>query len=53
LPVTWEDFNNEFNDVMPKYSDIQDICEQNKERRIDLRPYMEHSPQFVAPHDNI
>lgn len=53
LPVTWEDFLNEFNDFMPKYTEVKDVCEQNPEKRIDLRPYMEHSPHFVAPHDNI
>ena len=53
LPVTWEDFNHKFNDEPSKYDEVKDICMQNIDKRIDLRPYMEHSPHFVAPNDNI
>ena len=53
LPVTWENFNCKFNDVQPKYSEIEPYVQENVAKRLDLRPYMEQSPHFVSPRDNL
>lgn len=53
LPVTWEDFNCEFNDVTPKYDEIKAIIEENLDKKVDMRPYMEPSPHFVGPKDGL
>jgi hypothetical protein len=41
LPVTWEDFNCDFIDEPPKFDEIKEICQENMDKKIDMRPYME------------
>ncbi|CDW75014.1 UNKNOWN [Stylonychia lemnae] len=52
LPVTWEDFNHKFNDAPPSFNEVKDVCDQNMDKKMDLRCYMEHSPHFVQPQDS-
>ncbi len=53
LPVTWEDFNCAFNDEVPKYEEIRQILEDNFDKKVDMRPYMEPSPHYVNPKDSL
>jgi CBS domain-containing protein len=54
LPVTWEDFNVKFNDEFAKFDEqVREIVDDFGDKKIDLRPYMLHSPHFVSPRDGL
>jgi len=53
IQLTWQDFNCDLNSDCPPFSEIQEICNNFKERVIDVRPYMEISPYRVLESDNI
>lgn len=42
--LDWTYFNTDFWSTDRSYDEVEDICENNRERRIDLRPYMIETP---------
>lgn len=38
--LDWTEFNTDFTSTDRKYDEVAQICQENREERIDLRPYM-------------
>lgn len=53
VELTWEDFNCNFLSECPKYEEVQEICEKNADRIIDLHPYMIHRPTRCFTKDTV
>lgn len=53
LPVTWEHFNHNFIDVQANYKEVEDIVDENLDKRMDLRPYMLQQCHYVHPRDGL
>ena len=38
--IPWTEFTEDFHMMTPEFSTVEDTCEENKDKLIDLRPYM-------------
>lgn len=51
--LSWRDFNCNFHSSIKPLKLIEEICQNNLEKEIDLRPYMIEKPYFVYESDRI
>lgn len=58
LPITlntleWWNFNVDFHSSQRDYKEVADIAEQNKDKLVDLRPYMIEAPFVIHTTDRL
>ena len=51
--IDWEEFRVKFKDEPMTYESIAEICEQNRNKVIDLRPYIEARPYTCFQKDSL
>jgi hypothetical protein len=51
--LDWRCFNSDLNSTDREYSEVAHVVVSNKDERIDLRPYMIHSPCVCTTTDKL
>lgn len=52
-PLPWEKLSTDFWSTDREYEEVADICASNRNKLIDLRPYLIEEPYFVTTMDKL
>ena len=51
--LPWHYFNNDFWSNDREYAEVEDICDNNQDRMVDVRPYMIETPFLAQSTDRL